>query len=47
MRILAIPATSAASERAFSSAGTVIEERKSCPKAENIDALLFLRDYQK
>lgn len=47
IRILAIPATSAASERAFSAAGRVIEERRSCLKAETIDALLFLQDYQK
>ncbi|KAL4127300.1 hypothetical protein QTP88_011476 [Uroleucon formosanum] len=39
IRILAIPATSAA--------GRVIKERRSCLKAETIDALLFLQDYQK
>lgn len=42
IRILAIPATSAASERAFSATGRVIEERRSYLKAETIDALLFL-----
>lgn len=46
LRILAIPATSAASKRAFSAAGRLIEERRSCLKAETIDALLFLQDYQ-
>ena len=46
-RVLGIPATSAASERAFNSASRVIEERRSCFKSETIDALLFLRDYEK
>jgi len=44
IRILAIPATSAASERAFSSASRVIEERTPTLKAETIDSLLFLKD---
>ncbi|KAL4127294.1 hypothetical protein QTP88_011470 [Uroleucon formosanum] len=47
IRILVIPATIAANERAFSAAGRVIEERRSCLKVETIDALLFLQDYQK
>jgi len=47
MRVLGIPATSAASQRAFSSASRVTEERRSCLKSETIDALLFLRDYEK
>ncbi|VVC37645.1 Ribonuclease H-like domain,HAT, C-terminal dimerisation domain [Cinara cedri] len=44
MRILS---KSVASKGAFASAGRVIEKRRSCLKAETIDALLFSRDYQK
>lgn len=47
IRILAIPATSATSERVFSATGRVIEERRFCLKSETIDALLFSQDYQK
>ncbi|KAL4153727.1 hypothetical protein QTP88_001560 [Uroleucon formosanum] len=34
MRIFAIPATSAGSERAFSTSGRVIEERRKCLKGD-------------
>lgn len=41
-KILCIPASSASSERAFSSANRVLEERRCNLKGENIDAILFL-----
>lgn len=41
-RLLAIPATSTPSERSFSVAGRLIEERRSTLNPENVDALLFL-----
>lgn len=41
-RLLAIPATSTSSERCFSVAGRLIEERRSTLAPENVDALLFL-----
>ena len=39
---LCIPATSAASERNFSIAGLLLQERRSCLKVDNVDDLLFL-----
>ena len=40
--ILCIPASSAASERAFSSAGRVLEARRNRLNPETVDAILFL-----
>ena len=40
--ILCIPATSTASERIFSSAGTTISKKRNCLKPENVDEILFL-----
>ncbi|CAI6358189.1 unnamed protein product [Macrosiphum euphorbiae] len=47
MRIFAIPATSAGSERAFSTSGRVIEERRTCLKGDTVESILFLSDYYK
>lgn len=44
-QILAIPASSASSERSFSVAGRVIEERRSCLSGSTVDGILFLNDY--
>ena len=41
-KILAIPATSTPSERCFSVAGRIIEERRTNLDPENVDALLFM-----
>ncbi|KAJ8351984.1 hypothetical protein SKAU_G00234600 [Synaphobranchus kaupii] len=41
-KLLAIPATSTPSERSFSVAGRLIEERRTSLNPENVDALLFL-----
>jgi len=41
-RLLAIPATSTPSERSFSVAGRLIEERRSTLNPENVHPLLFL-----
>ncbi|KAF0731652.1 zinc finger protein 618-like [Aphis craccivora] len=46
-RILAIPASSAASERSFSTSGKVIEERRTRLKGDTVDSLLFLNDFFK
>jgi len=46
-RILAIPASSAASERSFSTSGRVIEERRTRLKGDTVDSLLFLNDFFK
>ena len=46
-RILAIPASSAASERSFSTSGRVIEERRTRLKGDTVDSLLFLNDFYK
>lgn len=45
--LLAIPATSASSERCFSVAGRVLEERRSQLSPESLDALLFLHSAHK
>lgn len=44
-QILAIPSSSASSERPFSVAGRVIEERRSCLDGSTVDAILFLNNY--
>lgn len=41
-KILCIPATSATSERNFSAAGYIIQERRTCLKPDTLDNLLFL-----
>lgn len=43
--ILGIPATSAPSERVFSTAGCVISARRSNISPENVDNILFLHSY--
>ena len=43
-QIFAVPASSAPSERCFSSAGFIIQERRSCLKPEIVDAILFLHN---
>ena len=43
-QILVIPASSASSERNFSSAGQVISERRTCLSSVNVDSILFLSD---
>lgn len=44
---LCIPASSASSERVFSVAGRIIEERRSRLKGETVDSLIFLHDFFK
>lgn len=46
-RILAIPASSAVSERFSSTSGRVIEERRTRLKGDTVDSLLFLNDFYK
>ncbi|KAH9361951.1 hypothetical protein HPB48_003640 [Haemaphysalis longicornis] len=41
-KVLSIPSTSASSERNFSAAVYVLQERRTCLKPENLDNLLFL-----
>ena len=41
---LCIPAISASSERVFSTAGRVVEERRSSLLSENLDSLLLIHD---
>jgi len=44
-QILVIPASSASSERPFSVAGRVIEERRSCLGGNTVDGILFLNNH--
>jgi hypothetical protein len=44
--ILCIPTSSAASERCFSTANRILEERRSNLRGENLDAILFLHSLQ-
>lgn len=44
-QIFAIPASSASSERSFSTAGRVVEERRSCLSGSTVDAILFLNNH--
>ncbi|XP_025207739.1 zinc finger protein 618-like [Melanaphis sacchari] len=46
-QILAIPASSASSERSFSVAGRLIEERRSCLSGTSVDSILFLNNHFK
>jgi hypothetical protein len=41
-QLLAIPASSAASERSFSAAGCTVSARRTALSAENVDDILFL-----
>lgn len=45
--ILAIPASSASSERCFSTTGRIIEKRRTNLNGETVDSLMFLHDYYK
>ena len=46
-RILCVPASSAASECTFSSAGRVVEARRNRLNPETVDAILFLHSARK
>ncbi|CAI6352377.1 unnamed protein product [Macrosiphum euphorbiae] len=46
-QILAIPASSASSERSFSVAGRLIEELRSCLSGTSVDSILFLNNHFK
>ena len=43
--LLAVPAASTASERAFSASGRILEERRSRLAPESLDALMVLRKH--
>lgn len=43
-KILCVPASSASSERNFSTAGIVVDKRRSNIKPNKVDALLFMHD---
>ena len=43
-KYLCIPATSASSERSFSTAGRIVEKRRTSLSAEIVDSLLVLHD---
>jgi hypothetical protein len=45
--IFAISASSAASERAFSTSGRVIKERRTCLKGDTVESIFFLNNYYK
>ena len=45
--VLAIPASNTSSERSFSTAGRLIEERRTRLSAHSVDALLFLNSQAK
>lgn len=45
--ILCVMATSAASERNFSTAGYVINERRTCLTSESVDSILLVNSYLK
>jgi zinc finger BED domain-containing protein 1 (E3 SUMO-protein ligase ZBED1) len=40
---LAVPASSAASERMFSSAGLTVSKKRTCLKADRVSTLVFLK----
>ena len=46
-RYLAVPATSTASERSFSSAGNVVRPSRNCLSSEMVSALVFLHQNKK
>ena len=41
LQFLSVPATSAASERTFSSAGNIVTPKRSCLKPEHVNLLTF------
>ena len=43
LMVLAVPASSASSERLFSAAGRVLEKRRQSLSAKSVDAILFVR----
>ena len=45
MQVLVIPATSAGSERTFSAAGRIIEERRSHLDPDTVDSILRVRSH--
>ena len=46
-KYLAIPATSASSERVFSTSGRTLENRRNGLAPQNVDSLLFIHDNSK
>lgn len=46
-KCFAIPASSASSERSFSTAGRIIEKRRTNLKGSSVDSLMFLHDFYK
>jgi len=43
--VLSVPASSASSERVFSTAGTVLEKRRCQLSSSSVDDLIFLHSY--
>eukprot|EP00057_Strongylocentrotus_purpuratus_P035145 XP_797872.3 PREDICTED: zinc finger BED domain-containing protein 1-like [Strongylocentrotus purpuratus] len=43
-KYLTIPATSVPAERIFSSAGNIVNKKRSCLDSDNVDMLVFLKD---
>lgn len=46
-KCFSIPASSASSERSFSTAGRIIEKRRTNLKGSSVDSLMFLHDFYK
>ena len=45
-RVFCITASSVPSERLFSSAGNLVNEKRSCLSPENVDCLFFVREHE-